>query len=180
MLPAPLKAKANFLIGSMIFKWMLKQNGLCWGTLISLEKQKTEIDLEETLGTCSDLMLQSVTWELMKFIYRAGNLHGQICNQLHYFRSLIGSSLLVVGPSLTPPLLLLHWIWLPLIIVLLLCTSQLLSQKPAFSGLQNHWLRHSDYLNVLSQSWGVQQNQNDNAKLLTSKLKNLRKDLKDW
>jgi len=45
---------------------------------------------------------------------------------------------------------------------------------------ENHWLRHQDYQNILTQSWGTQINTNDAAKRITVKMKQLRKNLKDW
>lgn len=45
---------------------------------------------------------------------------------------------------------------------------------------ENHWLKHQDYQNVLSHSWAITHSEPDSAKLLTAKLKTLRKCLKDW
>lgn len=45
---------------------------------------------------------------------------------------------------------------------------------------ENFWLKNSDYNNILNQSWESQQYTNDSAKLITAKLKNLRKYLKEW
>lgn len=45
---------------------------------------------------------------------------------------------------------------------------------------ENYWLKHQDYQNVLIQGWGAVSSQNDKAKLITAKLKNLRKSLRDW
>ena len=45
---------------------------------------------------------------------------------------------------------------------------------------ENHWLKHQDYQGILNQSWGTQFNVNDKAKLITTKLKNLRKCLREW
>ena len=40
--------------------------------------------------------------------------------------------------------------------------------------------RHNNYQGILNQSWGTQFNVNDKAKLITTKLKNLRKCLREW
>lgn len=45
---------------------------------------------------------------------------------------------------------------------------------------ENFWLKHQDYPNIPGQIWGTQQNTNDSTKLISAKLKGLRKCLREW
>ena len=45
---------------------------------------------------------------------------------------------------------------------------------------ETNWLRHHDFQQVFSQSWNNPANTADTAKVLTSKFKKLRKDLREW
>lgn len=45
---------------------------------------------------------------------------------------------------------------------------------------ENYWLKHQDYQNTLTQSWGNSPNIEDAAKRITAKLKFLRKNLREW
>jgi len=42
------------------------------------------------------------------------------------------------------------------------------------------WLKHQDYQSILTQNWDIPTNEGDKAKLITAKLKRLRKCLRDW
>lgn len=41
-------------------------------------------------------------------------------------------------------------------------------------------MKHQDFQNILSQNWALPFHENDKAKLITVKLKNLRKGLREW
>jgi hypothetical protein len=45
---------------------------------------------------------------------------------------------------------------------------------------ENVWLKHQDYQSILTQNWDIPTNEGDKAKLITAKLKRLRKCLRDW
>jgi hypothetical protein len=45
---------------------------------------------------------------------------------------------------------------------------------------ENFWLKHPDFQNVLSQCWNEPVSDSDKAKVLTAKLKKLRKRLREW
>jgi uncharacterized membrane protein YbaN (DUF454 family) len=45
---------------------------------------------------------------------------------------------------------------------------------------ENHWLKHQQFQEILSQSWENSLAISDKAKLITAKLKSLRKRLSEW
>jgi hypothetical protein len=45
---------------------------------------------------------------------------------------------------------------------------------------ENYWMEHEQFLNVVSHGWSVPTQQQDAAKILTEKFKNLRRVLKAW
>jgi hypothetical protein len=62
------------------------------------------------------------------------------------------------------------------------CIVSILTQIPKSKifRFENFWLKHPDFQNVLSQCWNEPVSDSDKAKVLTAKLKKLRKRLREW
>jgi hypothetical protein len=51
---------------------------------------------------------------------------------------------------------------------------------PKVFKFENYWLLHDDFMQVMAHDWSVPTFQSDKAKVMTAKLKNLRRVLRAW